>query len=58
MQVLAEVELISFTVGSFIVAARWICAENSIGNTGMFLLLLSHAYTESGPFLPLTPPHQ
>ena len=36
----------------------WICAENSIDNTGMFLLLLSSAYAESGPFVLLTPPQQ
>jgi len=29
----------------------WVCAENSVDNTGMFLLLLSSAYTESRPFL-------
>jgi len=34
----------------------WICAENSVDNTGMFLLLLSSAYTESRPFLLLAPP--
>ena len=36
----------------------WICAENSVNNTEMFLLLLSSAYTEPRPFLLLTPPHQ
>jgi len=36
----------------------WICAENSVDNTGMFSLLLSCAYTASRPFLLLTPPHQ
>jgi len=35
----------------------WICEENSVDNTEMFLLLLSSAYTDSGPFLLLTPPH-
>ena len=35
-----------------------ICAGNSVDNTGMLSLLLSSAYTESGPFLLLTPPHQ
>jgi len=25
----------------------WICAENSVNNTGMFLLLLSSAYAPS-----------
>jgi len=39
-------------------AMFWICAEHSVDNTGMFLLLLSSAHTESGPFLLLTPPHQ
>jgi len=34
----------------------WICAGN--GNTGMFLLLMSSASTESRPFLHLRPPHQ
>jgi len=29
-----------------------------VHDTGMFSLLLSSAYTESRPFLPLTPPHQ
>jgi len=36
----------------------WICAENSVDNTGMFWLLLSSAYIEPRPFLLLTPPHQ
>ena len=36
----------------------WICAGNSVDNTGVFWLLLSSAYTESRPFLLLTPPHQ
>ena len=36
----------------------WICAENSIDNTGMFQLSLSSLYTESRPFLLLTSPHQ
>ena len=36
----------------------WTCDENSVDNTGMFALLLSSAYTESRPFLLLTPPHQ
>ena len=35
----------------------WICAENRVDNTEMFLLLLSNAYTESRPFLLLTPHH-
>ena len=36
----------------------WICAGNSVDNSGMFSLLLSSAYTESRPFLLLTPPYQ
>jgi len=28
----------------------WICAENSVDNTGMFSLPLNSAYTESRPF--------
>jgi len=36
----------------------WICAGNSVDNIGMFYLLLSSSYTESRPFLLLTPPHQ
>jgi len=36
----------------------WICAENSVDNTGRFSLMLSSAYTESRPSLLLTPPHQ
>jgi len=36
----------------------WICAANSVDNTGMFQFLLSRAYTESRVFLLLTPPHQ
>jgi len=39
-------------------AMFWICAENSVDNTGKFQILLSGAYTESKPFLPLAPPHQ
>ena len=35
-----------------------ICAETRVDNTEMLLLLLSSAYTESRPFLLLTPPHQ
>ena len=34
----------------------WICAESSVDNTGLFQLLLSSAYTEPRPFLPLTHP--
>jgi len=37
---------------------HFICAENSVDNTGMFELLLSSAYTESRLFLLLTSPHQ
>jgi len=36
----------------------WICAENSVDNTEVFLSLLSSAYTESRPFLLLAPLHQ
>jgi len=36
----------------------WICAENSVGNAGMLLLLLSRAYRESRPFPLLNPPLQ
>ena len=36
----------------------WICTENRVENTEIFLLLLSSAYTESRPSLLLTPPHQ
>jgi len=36
----------------------WICAGNSVDNTGMFSLLLGSAYTESRPFLLLAPLHQ
>ena len=36
----------------------WICAGNSIDNTGRFQLLLSSACTEPRPFLFPTPPHQ
>jgi len=36
----------------------WICADNGVDNTGMFLLLLSSAHRESRPFLLLTPPCQ
>jgi len=36
----------------------WVCAENSVGSTGMFPLLLSRAYTESRGFFAshTTPP--
>jgi len=33
----------------------WVCAANSVDNTGMVWLLLSCVYTESRPFLLLTP---
>lgn len=39
----------------------WLCFGSvlkSVDNTGMSLLLLSSTYTESRPFLLLTPPHQ
>ena len=39
--VLAGIELIFFTVGAMV----WICTGNSVDNAGMFLLLLSSAYT-------------
>lgn len=34
----------------------WYCAENSIDDIGMFLLLLKSIYTGPRPFLLLTPP--
>lgn len=37
-------------------AMVWICAANSVHNTGMFSFLLRSAYTELRPLLPLTPP--
>jgi len=52
--VLAGVELILFLAAS-IRLYFWICAENSVDNTG--ILVLSSAYTESRPLLPLTPSH-
>jgi len=36
----------------------WTCDENSVDNTAKLLLMLSSAYTESRPFLFLTPHHQ
>jgi len=36
----------------------WILAENSVDNIEMFSLLLSSTYTNSGPVLFLTSPHQ
>ena len=56
--VLAGVELIFFIVASMGLCFGFICVGNSVGNTGMFQLLLSSAYTASRPFLLLTPPHQ
>ena len=50
--------IVNFLHSSYYGAMVWICAENSVDNTGMFSLLLSSAYTESRPFLLLTPPHQ
>ena len=49
---------VNFLHSSSYGAVFWICAGNSADNTGMFSLLLSSAYTESRPFLLLTPPHQ
>ena len=49
---------VNFLHSSWYGATFWICAGNSVGNTAMFQLLLSSAYTESRPFLLLTPPHQ
>ena len=49
---------VNFLRSSWYEAMFWICAENSVDNTGMFSLLLSSAYTESRPFLLLTAPHQ
>ena len=46
----------SFLHGSWYGTMFWVCAENSVDNTGMFSLLLSSAYTESRPFLLPTPP--
>ena len=36
----------------------WICTENGIDSTGIFSLLLSSAYTELRPPLPVAPSHQ
>ena len=55
--VLTAIELIFFIVASMGLMF-WICAENSVDNSGMFSLLLSSAYTESRPFLLLTLPCQ
>ena len=45
MLILARIELIFFTVPSE-GAMFWMFGGNSVGNTGMFLLLLSRAYTD------------
>lgn len=34
----------------------WVCVENSVDDTAIFLLLLSRAYPQSRHFLLLTPP--
>ena len=49
---------VNFLHNNWYGAVFWICAENSVDNTGMFQLWLSRAYTVSRPFLLLTPPHQ
>ena len=49
---------VNFFHNSWYGALFWICAGNSVDNTGRFSLLLSSAHTESRPFLLLTPPHQ
>ncbi|XP_074989722.1 LOW QUALITY PROTEIN: tubulin alpha-8 chain-like [Calonectris borealis] len=49
---------VKFLHSSWYGAVFWICAGNSVDNTGMFSFLLSRAYTGSRPFLLLTPPHQ
>ena len=36
----------------------WVCAENGVANTEMFLLSLRISHTESRPSLLLTLPHQ
>lgn len=43
MLVWAGVDLLFFILAALVL---WICAENSLDNTGMFLFLLSSAYTE------------
>ena len=40
---------LNFLHSSWYGAMFWICAGNSVDNAGMFLLLLSSAYTESRP---------
>ena len=47
---------VNFLHSSWYGAVVWICAGNSVDNTGMFSLLLSSAYTEPRPFLLLTHP--
>lgn len=49
---------VTFLHSSLYWAVFWICAENSVNNTGMISLLLCCAYTMSRSFLLLTPPHQ
>lgn len=49
---------VDFLHRSWYEAVFWICAGNSIGSWGMFLLFLISVYTASRTFLPLTPPHQ
>ena len=56
MLLLAGIELTFFTVASM--GLFWVCAENSVDNTRMFLLPWSSAYTEARTFLLLTPPQQ
>ena len=58
MLVLAGIELIFFIVPSMGLCFGFVPKTVLIDNTGMFLLLLSSAYTESRLFLLLTPPHK
>lgn len=48
----------NFLHGSYWGAIFWICGENSVDNTGIFLLFLHSADKDSRPFLPLTLCHQ
>ena len=48
----------NFLHSSWYGAAFGVCAENGVDNREVLLSLLSSAYTESRPFLPLTPAHQ